>query len=97
MSDDKLQDAIHRGHRATELVNDPLLNELLDRYERNCIEQWKATELTDTAAREGIWSAVVAAGKVREGLKFLAADGRVAQRDLERAIELRSRRGEFND
>lgn len=86
MSDDKLADAIERGHRAEALLNDPLLTEMFDRYERNNIAEWKATDPLDTLAREAFWHAITAAGKVREGLKMVAAGGRVAQADLERLI-----------
>lgn len=82
MSDDKLADAIHRGHRATALLSDALLIEIIDRYEAANVKAWKDAQTTE--AREGFWYAVLAADKLRAGLQAVAANGRVAQSDLER-------------
>lgn len=83
MSDDKLADAIDRGHRADTLLNDPLLVEMFDRYERNCIAEWTASDPLNTAFRESYYYAITAARKVREGLKLVAAHGRVARAQLD--------------
>lgn len=86
MSEDKLHEDISRGYQASELVNNPLLVEMFDRYERNCIAAWKATDPLDTPGRESLWHCVVAAGKALEGLQFVASRGRFAQGTLNRMI-----------
>lgn len=84
MSDDKLADAVARGHQAVALLSSPLMTEMFDRYEANCIKEWKATDPLDTAAREAFWHSVTAASKVREALRHVAAAGRMAQGDIDR-------------
>lgn len=84
MSDDKLADAVARGHQAASLMSHPLMTEMFDRYEANCIKEWKATDPLEMPEREALWHSIVAASKIRESLLHVAAAGRVAQGDIDR-------------
>lgn len=88
MSDDKTADAIDRGHQASMLLNHPLMVEMLDRYEAANIKAWKSAD--DTVTREGLWYAVLAAEKLKSGLHAVAANGRVAQAELDKKIAAQS-------
>ena len=46
-------DMKQRGHRAEELLSDPLLVETLDLIEQSLTQSWK--ESTETTAREELW------------------------------------------
>jgi len=87
MSDDKLHDAQVRGSRAEELLRSELLAECFMTLENAYIKAWRETTPRDEHAREKLWLAVQVVGKVRDHLTNVAADGRVAQKDIDRLAE----------
>ena len=46
-------DMKERGHRAAEMLSDPLVIETLDLIEQTIIQSWKETQ--DVTAREDLW------------------------------------------
>jgi hypothetical protein len=91
MSDDKLQRDIVRGARAHELMQSELLQEAFGKLEADYIAAWRITPARDQDARERLWQAVNVLGKVKEHLGRVAADGKLAQRQLDDMIRQENR------
>jgi len=82
---DKTADDAARGREAAMLMAHPLLKEVFATFETQCLGYWKDTTApADTHARERIWQAVQVAAKVEDALGQIAANGRLAQSDLDR-------------
>ena len=91
--DDKLQRDIVRAAKAKALLDDELLRESFARLEADYIAAWRITGARDTDARERLWQAVNVLGKVREHLHRVAADGKLAQRQLDELAAREKQRG----
>ena len=87
MSEDKLQDDINRGQRATALLNDPLLKECIEGLIETYTRELFLTRPTEPQAREILYMAVNIAGKFRDHLASFASNGKLAQRELDMLIE----------
>jgi hypothetical protein len=72
-----------RGTRAEQLVNDDLLKEAFAALENEYIVAWRQTEVRDTAYREKLHIAINVIGKVKEHLAMVAADGKLAAKELD--------------
>ena len=83
MSGDKLQRDIVRGARAKSLMDNELLQEAFAKLEADYIGAWKTTPARDTDARERLWTAINVLGKIKDHLGRVAADGKLAQRQLD--------------
>ena len=83
MSEDKLAAAVTRGARAKALLEDELLQEAFAALESDYVAAWKRSPARDTDARERLWQAVNVLGKVRDHVARIAADGKLAQRELD--------------
>ena len=83
MKDDKLQRDIVRGARAKALMDDELLQEAFAKLEADYIAAWRSTPARDNDARERLWTAVNMLGKVKDHLGRVAADGKLAQRQID--------------
>src|SRR5262249_52258176 len=83
MTDDKLQRDNVRGAQAQALLRKELLVEAFAGLEADYTAAWRITPARDTDARERLWQAVNVLGKVREHLHRVAADGKLAQRELQ--------------
>ena len=81
--DDKIQSAISRGKRAELLLQDDLLAESLQKLEDSYIAGWRATLSRDTDARERLWQAVQVVGKVKDHLRTVVNNGKVAKSDVD--------------
>ena len=86
VSDDPLRDKIVLGQRAAGLLNDELLRDFLNELESGIVTTWMNTKSGDVVARERAWFALTAVRRLRELLGLAAANGRVAQSDLDRLI-----------
>lgn len=80
MADDELSHrrAVDRAARAKALVEDPLLNEGLDIFERELMTLWAGTRAEATAERERVWITIKVLGKIRQHLGRVVQDGRVS-------------------
>ena len=76
------QQARARGDRAETLLRDPMLQEAFKTLRQEYTQAWTITALKDTDGRERLWQAVQLVGKIEDHLKRIAADGRLATRDL---------------
>jgi hypothetical protein len=94
VSEDKLQRDIVRGAKAHELMGNELLQEAFGKLEADYIAAWRITPVRDQDARERLWQAVNVLGKVKEHLGRVAADGKLAQRQLDEMIAEEKRRNE---
>jgi len=86
---DKTQEAITRGRFASELENNPVYIEAYTIFEAQCFELWKRT--TDGRERARLWQAIAIAGKLRDIIGMIAANGRVAEKELEAMIARQER------
>lgn len=87
----KLRDATSRALKAQQLCDDPVLSEAFDKLDAAYLEAWRATHAQDTNAREKLFLAVNVAAKVREHLRIIIANGRLAQKDLDQLENDRKR------
>jgi hypothetical protein len=88
MIDDKLEPAIARGARATELLESALMKDIFTRLEADYIAGWRNTLAGDTDARERLWLAVQVIGVVRDHLIIVANNGKLARAELDRLTGL---------
>ena len=86
MNDDKLAVAIERGKRAEMLLADDLVKSIFDELSDTIERTWIATKGSETDVRERCWGAMQMLLKLREMMQHIAADGRIAQRDVDRMI-----------
>jgi hypothetical protein len=88
MSEDKLHRDIVRGAKAAALLENELLQESFARLEADYIAAWRITAARDADARERLWIAVNVLGKVKEHLGKVAADGKLAQRQIDEMMRM---------
>jgi hypothetical protein len=74
---------IARRARAEALLQNELLQEAFFKLEDRYIEEWRATGLRDSDARERLWKAVDVVRKVKDHLGTIVSDGKLAQRELD--------------
>lgn len=86
MNDDKLGVAIERGKRAELLLADDLVKSIFDELAETIEKTWLATKGSETDVRERCWGAMQMLLKLREMMQHVAADGRIAQGDVDRMI-----------
>lgn len=91
MSEDLHAEAA-KGARAERLLSDELITEAFEAIERDYLDAWKKTGARDTEARERLWQAYQIAGKVRTHLLSVAANGKLAQKELDEIERLGERR-----
>ena len=77
-------EAIKRSNHAQNLLQDPLLNEVLDRMEHSFIEEWAKSAETDTAYREKLWGLHKLVKELRVQLNIVMQSGKVEKAQLEK-------------
>ncbi len=82
MDEIKLAKAEEDGAHAQELLRSELLNNCFDTLKKEYIDYWKITHVNDEKGRERLWQAVNIVEKVKEQLQKIAANGRLASKDL---------------
>jgi hypothetical protein len=80
---------VGRRARAEALLQNELLQEAFRKLEDRYIDEWRATGLRDTDARERLWQAVNAVRKVKDHLGSIVRDGKLAQCELDRLTDTR--------
>jgi len=68
--------------RAQELLDNELLSEAFRMLEDNYASAWRATVIDDVTGREKLFLAINILGKVRDHLKAIVANGKLAQAEL---------------
>lgn len=71
-----------RGTRAQELLKSEMFNETLAYLESEYIAAWRRCREQDAPARERLWTSVRVLDHIRAHLIKVAAEGRVATKDL---------------
>lgn len=89
MSEAKLRLAADRGAKAEAWMRDPLFAETFDALAAGYADAWAATSPSDTAKREEIYRLQHNLRAVKRHIEQIAANGRVAVRELD---ELKARR-----
>lgn len=72
------EEAVRRGERARQLMDDPLLKESLDSIEREILDQWEACPVRDIEGRELLWRYFKTAKKFRGILEGTMQNGKIA-------------------
>ena len=72
---------ISRAARAGALLNDEMLNEAFEKLEAEYYNAWRATGAAEaeTFKRERLWQAINLLGKVKDHLKHVVENGKVAK------------------
>ena len=83
MNEDKLHRDIVRAGKAHALLENEMLQEAFAKLDATYVEAWRTWEARDPGGREALWQAVNVLGKVKEHLRRVMADGRLAQAQVE--------------
>jgi hypothetical protein len=83
----QLETDISRAEQARAMLENSVLAEAFATLERTYVEAWRTTHVDDGAAREKLFLAVNIVGKVRDQLARVAADGALAQRELQQLAD----------
>ncbi|WP_225712219.1 hypothetical protein [Bradyrhizobium semiaridum] len=79
IDEDTLEGAKAKGVRAEVLLEDELLTEAFGTLEQGYVSAWRATTIDDVAAREKLFLAINIVGKVRDHLRSVVSNGKLAQ------------------
>ena len=85
-----LDEEKRRGDHAKRLLDDELLNETLDRIEKDTLTMWEESPARDTEGRERLHLFYLACKKFRNELKNVMYTGKMATQQLsasEKAME----------
>jgi hypothetical protein len=82
MDEIELTKAEVKGARAKALLEDETLSACFDELKNEYLDYWAKTHIKDTDGRERLFQAFQIVGKVKEHLHKIAANGRLATRDL---------------
>lgn len=96
VNEDKLRSDQARGAKAQQLIENELLAEAFSGLEDAYVRAWRDTGIHDINAREKLFLAINVVGKVKEHLSAVAANGKLAKKELEdlaRVAEPRKRFG----
>lgn len=67
-----------RMHNAKALLEDPLLNEILDKQRADAIAAWLATPSSDREGRDWCWMLIKAQDALKASLQAVVDDGLIA-------------------
>ena len=81
----KLEEDVRKGKKAESLIADEAFSTALLKMENDAVWLWKDTKPEDTVKREHAWHMLQAIDRFRNELTKLMDNGKVAQRQLERA------------
>tara|TARA_A100001037_G_C14568355_1_gene379102 strand:+ start:44 stop:325 length:282 start_codon:yes stop_codon:yes gene_type:complete len=85
----KLRDALLRREQAEQILTNPLFAEICNGLDEQIIQRWRSAS-TEEEAR-GLWLAMKAHSNFMRALRASVRDGEIAEFDLERASNERSR------
>lgn len=84
MTEDRIRRQINEMAQSAELMNNEFLWRQFEYLKEQYIDLWKVTPARDTDGRERLWQAVQVVGKVKDHLRMVLDDGKLAKQDLER-------------
>jgi len=85
----KINQRKSRGARAEQLLQDEFFKETLEKIEQDYIAAWRRSDPKDIDGREVLYSAISVVADIINHIKSIAADGRMAQKELENLEKLR--------
>jgi len=93
--ENKLDQAVAKGARAQDLLDNELLSEAFAGLENSYSSAWRATGIDDVVAREKLFLAINIVGKVRGHLIAIVTNGKLAQAELKEVAQAAERRKRF--
>jgi hypothetical protein len=87
MDEARLHTEQHRASQAERLLNDPLLNECMDRVRNGYLIAWQATKPDDVAKREQLWNAIRGLDEIKREIRAVAETGKMAKVAIERLLK----------
>ena len=91
----ELNDQVHRGHRASELLENTLLQEALTAIERDVFEMWANAPALNEKEKEALWQHIRACRNFRSLLTGYIETGKLASDTLKRFEEKKGLRDVF--
>jgi hypothetical protein len=79
------EEAVRKGKKAESLIQDEAFAAALLQMENDAVWLWKSTKSEDTVKRESAWHMVQAIEQFRNQVNKLMDNGKIAQRQIERA------------
>lgn len=76
---------------AQRLLEDEMLVAGFDKLEAEYLKAWRETGVRDTDGRERLWQAINLLGKVKDHLRMIIANGRLAQKTINEIARTRGR------
>ncbi len=90
----KLRLQAERGAKAEALIDNELFAEAFDKLDAEYIKKWRATGGDENTARERIWMGIQTLAIVRDHIKSIARNGKIAQINLEALARLNDPSGD---
>lgn len=75
---------IKRGKQAEELLDNPLLGEILEGLRQHYIDEWLASEPSDVQARERLYLSSRLVDEFRQTLRVAVENGKITKAILQR-------------
>jgi|SRR6267142_1205062 len=85
------EEQLRRAEKARQILNDPLVKEVLDMMEREIAEMWVSTPARDNEGREWLWRQAAATRKFRDILRGTMESGKLAVEEISRKQSLLER------
>jgi hypothetical protein len=79
------EETVRKGKKAEELIQNEAFSLALNKMESDAVWFWKDTKPEDTVKREHAWHMLQAIDRFRNELTKIMDNGKVAQRQVERA------------
>jgi hypothetical protein len=86
---DKLQDAVNRGHRAKNILEDELFKEAAEHIDAECFRKFSEVHPTDVEALAQVAGIKYLHTKYKAFLTRAVQDGKLAQIEIERESKLK--------
>jgi hypothetical protein len=79
------EEAVRKGKKAESLIQDEAFSAALLQMENDAVWIWKSTKPEDSVKRESAWHMVQAIEQFRLQISKIMDNGKVAQRNIDRA------------
>lgn len=79
------EEAVRKGKKAESLIQDEAFAAALLQMENDAVWLWKSTKSEDTVKRESAWHMIQAIELFRSQINKIMDNGKIAQRQIERA------------
>jgi len=79
------EETVRKGKKAESLIQDEAFSTALMQMENDAVWLWKSSKSEDAVKRESAWHMVQAIEQFRNNIAKMMDNGKVAQRQIERA------------